>query len=1367
MLGVLRTGASYTLIEDDHDIAGGLRRLAAARADLALTTRERYNDRSDALGALVGRVEILDTLSGKNTSDKDIPIEPAASAGGAETVAYVLYTSGSTGLPKGVAVTHGNIQHYVESLLSRLHITEPLIYAHVSTLSADLGNTCLFLSLWTGGTTHLVGDDVRKDAVSLMRYLHAASVDFLKITPSHWGALFRAMRGRREKDSLLRYLVLGGELLTSRLARDTLRSGLTRVLVNHYGPTETTIGVIANVITDEAQLPSVDRRSVPIGFPLGDTMLLVHDQEEGIYRAAGATGELYVGGPSVTAGYRGNSTATAAAFRTDVIAGRRFYRTGDVVHITNEGEVTFLGRIDRQVKISGYRVDLDHLEAVFAALPGIIDAACCPVERHGRYQLSAAVVAEVATTEADLLQTLRAQQPPYFVPHRIVIVNELPRTANGKTDPMQVRDLLASSMSIVKAHHDDDDPAVVEVRDLFVKYLGNDNFTIDDDFFEIGGNSIDAIQVVSDLQVTGHAITANSFLQQCTVRGVAAQLKQSAPIVGDADVVLYDLTSTQFSEAQQWFFERRFSDPNHWNQALLLQAVGEISPSLLREAVCEVVKLHPLLRTSYRFEGGNWRAAADGAADQCFSVSRCTGPSEEDLAGHLRATARRLHADIDVARGRVFQAHLCKAAHHRDQILLIAHHLSVDAVSWRIIVADMIRAYSAWARGDQHCRPRPSSSWSFWDWVRDVADRPSRLSAHLRPGACDVAAPRTSPTTNTEQSAQTVWLAFSSEQTSQLAARLPQDHGVSLHAAVLGAFLHVLAAHRDHRRFAVDVETHGRTTSGKIDVSRMVGWFTAIHHVLLDADGHDLYSTLRGADTMLQGLTERRPVAGRSNLPPADDGSLICFNYLGQFQFAHDDALQLEPSRFPIGPARGDSNDRVHDYKLTARMLAGHLVIDLSFSAEPEIQDELVHLMHEVQTLLLRLAGSTPGPSIRSLVESGSSTGLLCYVPRALVLNPSPQSRRHYRAVLLTGATGYLGAHLLHQLLATTQAHVYCLVRGRDRDTADQRLRALYQWYFSNDPLSAYESRYTVIPGDVSKSRLGAPPTVYHQLCSEIDAIYHLASDTRLFGRWENFYNTNVVSTQTVIQLATTARSKDLHYISTLAVCGTKPPGDVTLFGEDDLDIGQQFLNDYERTKYLAEALVRQHIAQGNVGFVYRCGNITGHSRSGRFQHNAQDNRFVQQLRALLTTGRAPSRLNENLLLSPVDVVASGILTLSQHANLASGTFHVDSEYTVPYSLVLDTLRGLGFRLHPTDHDDIATLLAEQHANEDPDIQLGYFWARRPSRNIRVDRSRTLRLLHEQGISFPALDQRWLRKFLLHLVDQGALQQLFHLQQSM
>ncbi|MGG7613992.1 AMP-binding protein, partial [Streptomyces sp. ZG43] len=206
-------------------------------------------------------------------------------------VAYVLYTSGSTGTPKGVMVTHANIRHYTVSLLDRLGITEPLRYAHVTTLGADLGNTCLFLALWTGGTLHLVDDATRRDPRGLLDHLRAERVDVLKTTPSHWNAMQHGFGDAAADGPVLRFLLLGGELLGAPQARRVLASGVTRVLVNHYGPTETTVGVAAHVLRGPAALDGLapDARSVPIGTPLGATTLLLRtdDGRRGQQRSRG------------------------------------------------------------------------------------------------------------------------------------------------------------------------------------------------------------------------------------------------------------------------------------------------------------------------------------------------------------------------------------------------------------------------------------------------------------------------------------------------------------------------------------------------------------------------------------------------------------------------------------------------------------------------------------------------------------------------------------------------------------------------------------------------------------------------------------------------------------------------------------------------------------------------------------------------------------------------------------------------------------------------------------------------------------------------------------------------------------------------
>ncbi|MFC7760328.1 AMP-binding protein [Catellatospora bangladeshensis] len=345
-----------------------------------------------------------------------------------------------------------NIRHYTESLLDRLAITEPLAYAHVTTLAADLGNTCVFLALWTGGTLHLVDDATRRDPQALRRYLRAERIDVLKTTPSHWAAVLPGFDDDAQAGPALRMLVLGGELLSLPLARRVLASGTARTLVNHYGPTETTVGVACHVLDSPAHVDGLgDAASVPIGRPLGANRLFVRTAD-GRFRERDATGELYVAGPSVALGYRGDDAATAAAFTRDLEQAHpgagRAYRTGDRVRISADGVLEFLGRGDRQVKIKGYRVELGHVENGLRRLPAVADAVV--VHRADRRP---ALVAAVVTDSRrhgprpDVHRQLRQVLPPYLVPDRIEFFDAFPRNDNGKTDHGTLRELIETRLA--------------------------------------------------------------------------------------------------------------------------------------------------------------------------------------------------------------------------------------------------------------------------------------------------------------------------------------------------------------------------------------------------------------------------------------------------------------------------------------------------------------------------------------------------------------------------------------------------------------------------------------------------------------------------------------------------------------------------------------------------------------------------------------------------------------------------------------------------------------------------------------------------------------------------------------------------------
>lgn len=302
MFGIMKAGAAYTVVEDDGRHTENRNRLLSIQADLVLCENEDVS----ALRALSLRV-----LSPESVRDLE-PGWPALSPEGNDT-AYVLFTSGSTGKPKGVAVTHDNIAHYTDSIVARLGIVEGMHYAHVSTLAADLGNTSLFLAFWTGGCLHLVDAETRKDPAALREYLIERRIDFLKITPSHWKAIFASFRPEDMARSQLRYLVLGGEALPVSLARKIIESGVAGLLVNHYGPTETTVGVTVFPVYSVEQLDALPTDTVPIGLPIGRTVLRVRT-ESGSFAEKGVRGELYIAGPSVAVGYRGDPGTTASSF---------------------------------------------------------------------------------------------------------------------------------------------------------------------------------------------------------------------------------------------------------------------------------------------------------------------------------------------------------------------------------------------------------------------------------------------------------------------------------------------------------------------------------------------------------------------------------------------------------------------------------------------------------------------------------------------------------------------------------------------------------------------------------------------------------------------------------------------------------------------------------------------------------------------------------------------------------------------------------------------------------------------------------------------------------------------------------------------
>ena len=446
-----------------------------------------------------------------------------------EDTVYVIYTSGSTGIPKGVDVRHSslvNYSHFITRLLKREEHQEGLHFATVSALSADLGNTCIFPSLISGGCLHVISYETAMAPDRFASYVSEHPIDVLKITPSHVGTLLNSTEGHRILPR--KYLILGGESLGWHLVNQIQRSGKC-ALINHYGPTEATVGCCTYILA-ENDVSAWTPATIPIGRPIAnDEIYIVDSHLQPV--PIGVPGELCIGGVGLAKGYLNQPIQTAERFVKHPFssdASARIYRTGDLARFLPDGNIEFLGRIDQQVKIRGFRVEPAEIENVLKQHPAVQRSAIIPYDDEaGEKRLAAYVVATGNPKVEQLREFLLQQLPQYMMPSAFVLLDALPITANGKID---VRALPSPEEQQGKQKRDYIAPRNPEEEKLVAiwsEVLKIEQISVHDNFFELGGHSLLATQIISRIRNQFRVqLPLHSFLETPTISNLAEKVSQ-------------------------------------------------------------------------------------------------------------------------------------------------------------------------------------------------------------------------------------------------------------------------------------------------------------------------------------------------------------------------------------------------------------------------------------------------------------------------------------------------------------------------------------------------------------------------------------------------------------------------------------------------------------------------------------------------------------------------------------------------------------------------------------------------------------------------------------------------------------------------
>ncbi|CAL9380631.1 D-alanine--D-alanyl carrier protein ligase [Streptomyces sp. enrichment culture] len=828
-----------------------------------------------------------------------------------DALAYVIFTSGSTGRPKGAMIRH-------EAISERLlwQVNEILGFGHddaslfKAPLSFDISINEIFLPLVCGGRLVVLRPGGERDPHHLLSVIAEQRVTFTYLVSSMLDVLLE-MAGDSGRLDSLRHVWCGGEVLTPELY-ERFRTKLGDVPMYHgYGPAETTIGV-SHVIYRGA----AERLSTSIGKANPNTQLYVLDDELRPV-PVGVGGELYVGGFLLGRGYVNAPGLTASRFVANPFAndGSRLYRTGDLARFAPDGSLDFLGRADNQIKIRGMRLEIEDVEVGLAEHPRVRHT-CVVAKKNaagGTYLVGYVIPAAGGAEElrADEVKAwAAAHMVEYMVPAHIVVLGEFPLTANGKLDRNALPEPVIETGSLVRPTTDDERAVCAAVAEV----LRLEEVGVDQDFFQLGGDSILAISLLSALREQGLHVTARQIFTHSTVGALAAVAsREDVSTVDHADVATGTVVG---SPVVQWLGETTDA-VDGFVQSVVLNTPADLTADALDAILTALVARHDMLRARL-VRGERWSFDIP-EADRAVPA-----PQQSDLP--LDDCVALATAGLDPANGVMLRAVWRPSAR---QLVLVAHHVVVDGISWRVLMEDLATAWRQFSSGEPIKLPPVGTSFRRWTQLLERAAFDADSSSYRRPlpGEDQPLARRALSGTDTVANERLRTVSVGPEVTAALLNEIPAKFHAGVNDVLLTALAVALARHRrdlgQEQTFAhIELEGHGRegqfvagSAGFEPELSRTVGWFTTLFPVTVDPGTAPDFTTPTYLTAALKAVKEdlaRVPDNGVSygalryltHTEFDAPAPQVLFNYLGRFAAGAPGDWQLAGTTGQLGEKR-------------------------------------------------------------------------------------------------------------------------------------------------------------------------------------------------------------------------------------------------------------------------------------------------------------------------------------------------------------------------------------------------------------------------------------------------------------------------------
>jgi amino acid adenylation domain-containing protein/non-ribosomal peptide synthase protein (TIGR01720 family) len=880
-----------------------------------ITSNEYLSNFGSANKNIVSIDEDWKEIEQENNSDLNVQISN-------HNLAYIIYTSGSTGNPKGVMVTHGNLNRLFNSTQTWYKFNDKDVWTFFHSYAFDFSVWELWGALIYGGRIVIVPYLISRSPEQFFNLLQKEKVTVLNQTPSAFRQLIQEDSKRPKNDRLrLRYVIFGGD----KLDLHTLSPWFDKygeknpLLINMYGITETTVHVTYRPInlSDLTEMPG----SI-IGEPIHDLRIYILDKN--LEPAPiGVPGEIYVGGSGLARGYKNQPDLTATRFIPDLFSknpGERLYRTGDQARFLQNGDIEYLNRIDNQVQIHGFRVELGEIENVIGLHPEIVENIVVFNNETDNKKLVAYYVlktdSEISVEE--FRKFLKNKLPDYMLPGAFVKMEKFPLTEHGKIDRKKLpkAEFLRPTLETQYVEPSSEEERIL--TEIWKRLLNIDQIGINDNFFDLGGDSILSIQMIALANQQGLHLTPRQVFQFPLIKDLAEiSIKNQDSIIRD-NIISGEAPLTPI---QSWFFEKHKTNPNRFNTSMFLELSEEISVEDLKSVTSELIKYHSVLRTEFIFTNDSWRQNIIPEIDDLpVEFIDLSNYKKKDLKEQVAAEVENVQGSFDIQNCPLFKVIYFHFGNNiNPQLLVVFHHLILDGVSWRILINDfftLLRQLLSNAQLDLGNRTTSYMRWS--EELSKLAeykniDQESEYWKNLL-NYKDIDYPIDFPKgKNTYGSTKDITLSMNTDQTKYLLTHIPEKYGVSINDVLIFVLLEVISKWCNAKRIAIELEGHGREDLfDNVDLSRTIGWFTTIYPVvfeLIEGSYSDNFKNVnatlqkvpnKGLDFgLLKYLSNKNEIRHLINKIPH---AQFNFNYLGQFdQTISEMEFEFKMSNYSAG----------------------------------------------------------------------------------------------------------------------------------------------------------------------------------------------------------------------------------------------------------------------------------------------------------------------------------------------------------------------------------------------------------------------------------------------------------------------------------